>query len=404
MLALSATFSLGATPYVLEFGRETQNVPMVNEVFDVGLDGVETACPRLSGETRYGSIPHRLYDETMVETGHFVDFAAVYPQEGAPELVVDTDHDGRLECDERVELIRHPRDGNVLFRSLDLKWNDSGPARQVRYRIKIPALLVDGEQRYEIEMVDVPVARWTQDGLGSIWVLYDGNHDGIFGGKFGDGILLATDGTGTLDTDPEGPNFHSYYEPIMLPWGTFSVIEPDPAGRALALRKMVPESLPERYRAGDLVPAMECRSIEGQPIRFGGEAGRYQVLFFWVASCGSCFGEAEELKPIAERFGAANVSVVGISMDESVERSKMFVRQTQIGWPNCFSGRVLWDNDLARRFEVDNPSDFVVLDPSGRVVTKDNGAYLLEELLEERIFSWEQPLAGHDAAAAATTP
>jgi hypothetical protein len=69
-------------------------------------------------------------------------------------------------------------------------------------------------------------------------------------------------------------------------------------------------------------------------------------------------------------------------MDEDPAAHREFVRRTGAGWPTCFSGRVLWDNALARRFEVESPSDFVVIDPSGRLAIKSNGMDVLEGIVD----------------------
>jgi peroxiredoxin len=333
----------------------------------------------------------------MISKKHFVGFAAVYSKQSPPTLIVDVDQNGVLECEEQVQVIQHPRDPDLLFRTVILQWNDEGPERRQRYRVRLPVSLDGDEPRFSVDLVDAPVARWTQDDRTVVWILYDGNYDGVYGGKFGDGILIDKHGIGQFDLDQSGNSFYSYHQPIDLPWGTFSVIDADPEGRYVGLQEVAEEDIPSVYAEGDAVPTMECLTLDGETIRFGGESDRHQVLFFWLSTCASCAAEAVELVPLAERLGADRVTVVGINMDETRGESDEFIRLTGASWPNCHSGKVLWDNAIARQFNVDNPSDYVVIDPSGRIALKGNGVYILEGLLEEAVLTSESfPADGTD--------
>ena len=373
----------------LEFRREVQNVPAVSRVLrEEPARGAMDVCPKLSGTARYGAIPHRLAGEAMTESGHFVDFAAVYG-ESQPALLIDLDQDGVLTCDERVELVRHPVDTEILFRTLVLTWNDDGPDRRQRYRLKLPAQLADTPQEYEIELVDVPVGRWKEGDRTVLWMLYDGNYDGLFGSKFGDGVLIDVEGTGQFDLSVGGPHFRSFHETLPLPWGAFLISEVAATGDRLVLEAVGEEALEPRYAEGDVVPSLGCQSIDGQSLQFAGGSDRHQVLFFWVSNCPSCYSDAQELAALAGRIGPERMSVVGVSMDEDRARSQEFVRVTGADWPHCFSGRVLWDNAVARRFGVDSPSDYVIIDPSGRLAIKGNGIDALEDALARMVSAVE---------------
>ena len=133
-----------------------------------------------------------------------------------------------------------------MFRTLTLNWKDDGAGeRSQRYRINVPSVISWDPQSdlYSVELVDVPVARWTRDEQTTVWVLYDGNHDGMFDKTFGDAILMDASGEGRLDLDPYSDNFFSFHAPVEVPWGSFSVTELDPAGRFVQLEPI--ESLEE---------------------------------------------------------------------------------------------------------------------------------------------------------------
>lgn len=390
MMLLAQPPEIQAESQTLDFEEQTQNLSAVRRDLRTKLPAdVSNECVRLARDSRYGAIPHRLINETMFESGHFVWFAAAYPQGQPPTILLDTNQNGVLECDEQVALIQHPRHEHILFRTVQLAWKDDGPDRNQRYRVNLPKNLDSEAPKYSIDLVDVPIASWTKAGHTALWVLYDGNFDGVFGGKFGDGVLIDMTGTRQFDLSPNGPNFHSFHEPIKLPWGSFKIVDVERSGSLVSLDAVSDETLERVYREGDVVPELECRSVGEDPIRFGGETGRYQILFFWVSNCGSCFADAVDLVRVAKGHGSDRVSVVGISMDEDQEKSREFVRRIGANWPHCFSGRLLWDNALARQFGTDTPSDFVIIDPLGRIAFRSNGMNALEGFLDEMIFALE---------------
>jgi hypothetical protein len=69
-------------------------------------------------------------------------------------------------------------------------------------------------------------------------------------------------------------------------------------------------------------------------------------------------------------------------MDEDSGTYRSFIESLVPAWPQCYSGKMLWDNATARRFGVYGPSEFVLLDPKGRLVAKGRGAQSAKEAIE----------------------
>jgi hypothetical protein len=378
--------SLALEPTELRFDEEIQNLRVWRkELRQYRPTGVRAVCETLVGDLWYGRIPHRLYDEDVVAKQNFLNFVVAYRSNDRPVVLVDFDVDHMLECEEEVALISNPDKPEELFRTLILKWrDDGGPSRQQRYRLSILSRVGPSERAsYAIDLVDVPVARWSNGRHKTIWILYDGNYNGLYDRRFGDGILIDTTGNGRFNVERYGGNFFSYHAPIGLPWGTVEVVDVDPAGRSLRVRSSE-RSVANRgaLREGDLVPVLECKVLDGSTVRLGGATGVHQLVFFWMSSCGSSRRALREITAVVKTIEPGRLSAVGVSMDEAHANAERVVRESLIEWPQCYSGRAFWDNELARRFEVRSAADFVLIGPEGRLVASGNGAEQLIEVLD----------------------
>src|SRR5262245_19387997 len=163
----------------LEFHSEVQNIRGIDgSLARNPAPGVTLSCAEVSGPVAYGRIPHRLHGEKAASSQHGLDFAVAYPAESSPVLVFDADGNKTLSCAERVPLLAHPKDPSLMFRTVTVSWkNDGGTPRTQRYRITVPAHFDPSTQgaRLFVDLVDVPVARWSVEGKNSLWILFDGN-------------------------------------------------------------------------------------------------------------------------------------------------------------------------------------------------------------------------------------
>ena len=373
----------------LEFRSEVQNIRAVDGALARdAAPGITLSCAEISGQVGYGKVPHRQHGERAASAEHFVHFAVAYPATSSPVLLFDADGDRTLTCAERIPLLGHPQDPSLMFRTVTVSWKDDGGVpRTQRYRITVPAhldLSAATGARLFVDLVDVPVARWSVGGRDSLWILFDGNFNGEFDRGFGDGLLIDQTGERRIDMRPKGQNFFSYHAPLELPWGNFEVTEVDPKGRSITLAPASEAKVREfrPFHSGEVVPALECRSGAGSPVAIAGPSGRWQLLFFWLSGCASCKAEMQELTPLVAGIGPERLSAVGISLDEDPVTYLGFVDSIAAGWSHCYSGRMLWDNAMARRFGVYAPSEFVLLDPEGRLVAHGHGAQGAKEAIE----------------------
>ena len=372
----------------LEFHSEVQNIRAIDGALArVPAPGVTLSCAEISGQVGYGRLPHRQHGERAASSEHFVNFAVAYPATSSPVLLFDADGDRTLTCAERIPLLVHPQDPSLMFRTVTVPWKgDGGAPRTQRYRITVPAhldLSADSGARLFVDLVDVPVARWNVGGKNSLWILFDGNFNGEFDRVFGDGLLIDQTGERRIDMRPKGKNFFSYHAPLELPWGSFEVTDVDPAGRSITLAPASEAKVRDfrPFQSGEVVPALQCQTDTGSPVAIAGPSGRWQLLFFWHSGCGSCKADMQALTPLVAGIGPERLSAVGISLDEDLGTYAKFVDSLGAGWSQCFSGLMLWDNAMARRFGVYAPSEYVLLDPRGKLVSQGHGAQGAKEAI-----------------------
>ncbi|HWM91039.1 MAG TPA: TlpA disulfide reductase family protein [Thermoanaerobaculia bacterium] len=390
ILAAAALLGAAAAPSPetlrLQFTPEVHNLEIVSRPLRADPPKDVLVCPSLAGEKRYGAIPFRALGGKATQKGSSLIFAAAWGESGPPKMLIDLDHDGELGCGETLPLLTDARRPGRAFRTVSLA--RPGQVRPQRYRISVPLRLEGsaGRDGYTAELVDVPVARWTSpEGKSTLWILFDGNVNGVYDRQFGDALLVDTSGERKLSADPSGESFLSYHLPMALPWGTYELAELDPQGSFAVLRRL-PEGAAAKLAAlgvGDRVEALPCNDLSGRPATFGGATGRYQLVFFWLSLCGSCAQDAEAIAPVLAALGPERLTPVGVSLDEDPEGARRFVEEHRLAGSQCFAGTTLWDNAAARRLGVSSPSTFLLLDPEGRIRFRGTGFQRLRPVLEE---------------------
>lgn len=388
VLAAGAFPTLGKGPVLqLDFAHEVQNLRFVRQELRTRIPDGTYECPT-SGETFFGTIPHRYVGEPLTSSLHQIPFVVAYSESpGVPELWSDLDNDQRISCEERISLVAHPHRSDRVLRTLTISWAEDGaPRRTQRYRLILPSRLETGSPpEYSLELVDVPVARQRIAEIETLWILFDGNHDGRIDGRAGDALLIDATGSRRIDLDPTGENFHSLHLPLDLPWGSYRVSELDPNGPSLTLTPQ-DQRRPDEPARGDsgYLPSIDCPNPPEGPLRLGGDVGKPQLIYFWLAGCGSCAVEVGKLNEALAALGTLEaLRVVGVSLNEDHEDFEQFVAEHDPAWPQCFAGAMLWDNPVAAHFGVYQPSSTVVLDARGRVVHRGQGIFESWAILRE---------------------
>ncbi len=108
------------------------------------------------------------------------------------------------------------------------------------------------------------------------------------------------------------------------------------AGLYIANQRLV-VSLSTRHAqaAGDrpLAPNFSLTDLSGQPLNLQDYRGKVVLLDFWATWCGPCRIEIPEFVELQKRYRDQGFSVIGISMDDTVDPVKEFYQQYKMDYP-----------------------------------------------------------------------
>jgi peroxiredoxin len=121
---------------------------------------------------------------------------------------------------------------------------------------------------------------------------------------------------------------------------------------------------PERHELmGQAAPELVARDLEGRNVRISEHRGEVVVLSFWSGRCNTCRLQLAALDRIASTYSSAGLVVIGVNLDENVERAAEFARAQDVG----FAMLVAASREVGREFRVDRLPMTVFLDRAGRV-------------------------------------
>jgi thiol-disulfide isomerase/thioredoxin len=99
--------------------------------------------------------------------------------------------------------------------------------------------------------------------------------------------------------------------------------------------------------------------------------GKVVLVDFWATWCGPCVAEFPNVKAVYDKYHAAGLEMVGVSLDEDRAALLQFVKQRGVPWPQLFfdptSGQG-WANPVARRYRIDGIPRMIVVGRDGKVL------------------------------------
>lgn len=129
------------------------------------------------------------------------------------------------------------------------------------------------------------------------------------------------------------------------------------------------------------------RTPDGKPVDWAAYRGRPVLLVVWAAFDDNARRTVQRINHF--QAGHAQVAAVGVSLDETVERTATAARELEVNWPQCNDGRG-WGGEFVRQWGIDRLPHVFVIDAAGRLSGSDGGEGW-EALVREVLPDHERP-------------
>ena len=143
-------------------------------------------------------------------------------------------------------------------------------------------------------------------------------------------------------------------------------------------RKTAPGQLAMEFSQADTL---------GKMVSLSSFRGKYLLIDFWASWCGPCRKENPNLVKAYRDFSAKGFQILSVSLDQPTGKEKWLkaIHDDGLTWTHV-SDLKFWENEVAKLYGIESIPQNLLLDPEGRIVSKNLYAEDLYGKLEE-IFS-----------------
>lgn len=137
----------------------------------------------------------------------------------------------------------------------------------------------------------------------------------------------------------------------------------------------------KRMEPGNVLPAFECFSEDGKPVKISDYRGKAVVLDFWASWCGPCRQEIPNLKAIYDEYKDKDVAFLSVSIDSKKADWTKAVKAEQMPWTQAWvkdSGKAVMTT-----MQFGGIPFILVLDKEGRIYKKNVRGNQIREALKE---------------------
>lgn len=84
---------------------------------------------------------------------------------------------------------------------------------------------------------------------------------------------------------------------------------------------------------GQPAPDFVLKTLAGQNLRLSESLGQVVMINFWASWCGPCRQEMPALEKLYSTYRSAGLVLLGVSVDEDIQRAGEFARTLRISYP-----------------------------------------------------------------------
>lgn len=142
-------------------------------------------------------------------------------------------------------------------------------------------------------------------------------------------------------------------------------------------------ALKKEFPAGTPSPTFEYENYKGGTTSLKDLEGKYVYLDIWATWCGPCKAEIPSLKKLEKEYHDKNIEFVSISIDQQKDYDswKRMIVEEELGGIQLFADNN-WNSEFVKNYKINGIPRFILIDPSGNVVTPDAPRPSDPELIE----------------------
>ncbi|UYZ64018.1 AhpC/TSA family protein [Hymenobacter weizhouensis] len=135
-------------------------------------------------------------------------------------------------------------------------------------------------------------------------------------------------------------------------------------------------------KGGEEAPDFTLPTVAGQSFTLSSLRGKYVLVDFWASWCGPCRQENPRLRKLYGQYQSRGLEIVSVSVDSDAGKWQKAVTQDQLPWPQV-SDLKGWDSRPAQLYGVLAVPTTVLIDPNGRILSRNLRAEALEKRLAQ---------------------
>ncbi len=149
-------------------------------------------------------------------------------------------------------------------------------------------------------------------------------------------------------------------------------------------RQAESKKIQESLKEGTVFPDFQEKDLDGKALSIADYKGKVLLVDFWATWCGPCVAELPNVLKAYEKHHAAGFEILGISLDQSEEKLRAFIKEKNMPWRQYFDGKG-WESKLGGKYGVNSIPATYLLDKEGKIIAKNLRGEALEEAVAKAL-------------------